>query len=263
MKIRPNRVKRKLAKGELAYIGGGLTHPDDIDAFGPVGFDGVWLEGEHGGADASVMGDLTRACDIWGMTSVARVNANDQGLIYRTLDCGAQAIVVPKVNTKEEAENVVEGGRFQPLGKRGMYTSRQGHGVDDFFAKANAEVLLIVLIEDILAVENLDEILTVGGIDVFFVAPADLAASMGYIRDLKNPKVMKTIDDAHARIHAAGRTSGFMTVNDGVAQYAAKGVRCFLAPVRPWVAAGAAEYMKLAEKGKAKGRSKGKEKGKG
>ena len=130
MEIRPNQVKQKLATGEIAYVVSGFTHPDDIDAFGPVGFDGIWLEGEHGPVDAAELGNLTRACDIWGMTSVVRVNRNDQGLIYRTLDRGAQGIVVPHVNTKEEAQNLVDGGKFAPIGCRGMFTSRQGLGVD-------------------------------------------------------------------------------------------------------------------------------------
>ncbi len=81
MELRPNRVKRKLATGDIAYIAVGMTDPDDIDAFGPCGFDGVWLEGEHGAVDAANLGNLTRACDIWGLTSIVRVNANDQGLI--------------------------------------------------------------------------------------------------------------------------------------------------------------------------------------
>ena len=115
------------------------------------------------------------------MTSVARINSNDQGLIYRTLDRGAQAIVVPHVNNKKEAQNVVDGGKFAPLGKRGLFTSRQGYGVEDYLLKANNETSLIVLIEDIKAWENLDEILSVDGIDTFFVAPSDFAASMGYI----------------------------------------------------------------------------------
>ena len=132
MKLRPNRVKHKLAEGNTAYIAGGMTHPDDIDAFGPAGFDGVWLEGEHGPVDAAELGNLTRACDIWGMTSVVRINQNDQGLIYRTLDRGAQGIVVPHVNTKEEAQNLVDGGKFAPIGYRGMYTSRQGFAVPDY-----------------------------------------------------------------------------------------------------------------------------------
>ena len=104
MEIRPNRIKQKLANGDLAYIVAGLTNADDIDAFGPNGYDGVWLEGEHGNVDATNLGNLTRACDLWGMTSVVRVNRNDQGLIYRTLDCGAMGIVVPHVNTKSEAQ---------------------------------------------------------------------------------------------------------------------------------------------------------------
>ena len=204
MKLRPNRIKHKLAEGGTVYVAGGMTHPDDIDAFGPNGFDGVWLEGEHGPVDAAELGNLTRACDIWGMTSVVRINQNDQGLIYRTLDRGAQGIVVPHVNTKEEAQNLVDGGKFAPIGYRGMYTSRQGYAVPDYTQVANDETLLIVLIEDIVAVRNLDEILTVDHIDVFFVAPSDLATSMGHIGDLQHPDVQRTIDDTLARIQAQG-----------------------------------------------------------
>ena len=109
MELRPNRIKRKLANNENAVVVSGPTHPDDIDAFGPSGVDGIWLEGEHGGVDAGELGNLTRACDIWGMTSVARVVSNDQSLIYRTLDRGVQGVVVTHVNTRVEGENVVSG----------------------------------------------------------------------------------------------------------------------------------------------------------
>ena len=80
MEIRPNQVKQKLATGEIAYVVSGFTHPDDIDAFGPVGFDGIWLEGEHGPVDAAELGNLTRACDIWGMTSVVRVSVASRNI---------------------------------------------------------------------------------------------------------------------------------------------------------------------------------------
>ena len=171
MSIRPNRVKQKLAAGEVATILSGTNDPDLIDQLGPLGVDGIWLEGEHGGVDYADLGDLTRACDLWGMTSVVRVMDNDYATIYRTLDRGAQGIVVPHVNTRAEAEAVVEAGKFAPLGKRGMFTSRQGFGVGDYLHTANDQSLLIVLIEDIAAVRNLDEILKVDHIDVFFVAP--------------------------------------------------------------------------------------------
>ncbi len=250
MKIRPNRIKHKLAEGGAAYVASGIAHPDDIDTFGPSGFDGVWLEGEHGPVSAAELGNLTRACDIWGMTSVVRINRNDQGLIYRTLDRGAQAIVVPHVNTKEEAQNVVDGGKFAPIGYRGMYTSRQGYAVPDYFQVANDETLLIVLIEDIVAVRNLDDILTVDHIDVFFVAPSDLATSMGHIDDFQHPEVQHTVDDALARIQAAGRVAGALTTSDTVAKYVAAGVRFFLTGVGAWIAAGAAEFIRCAEEAK-------------
>ena len=247
MELRPNRIKRKLAAGELAYVVAGITDPDDIDTFGPNGFDGVWLEGEHGAVDAATLGNLTRVCDIWGMTSVVRINKNDQGLIYRTLDRGAQAIVVPHVNTAAEARNVVEGAKFAPIGKRGMFTSRQGYGVPDYLQRANDETALIVLIEDIVAYENLEEILQVDHIDVFFVAPSDFAASMGHIGNREHPEVQEKVDDALHRIVTAGRHAGTLTNSSNVARFVSAGVQFLNVNVGPWLAAAAADYKQQAE----------------
>lgn len=247
MQIRPNRVKEKLAAGDLAYVISGLTSADDIDIFGTNGFDGVWLEGEHGAVDASRIGDLTRACDLWGMTSITRVNRNDQGLIYRTLDCGSMGICVPHVNTKAEAQNVVDGAKFAPIGHRGMFTSRQGYGVDTYFEEANAQTLVMVLIEDIAAVNNLDEILTVDHIDVFFVAPSDLATSMGHIGNLTHPEVQNTLDSALARIQEAGRVAGTLTTNDTVEKYVKAGVRFLMTGIGGWIASGAEAFKASAE----------------
>ncbi|MDE0176980.1 MAG: aldolase/citrate lyase family protein [Gammaproteobacteria bacterium] len=249
MELRPNRVRRRLEAGEPAFVVGGVTHADDIDALGPIGFDGIWLEGEHGGVDAADLGNLTRACDIWGMTSLVRVNRNDQGLIYRTLDRGAQAIVVPHVDTRADAENVVAGGKFPPLGKRGLFVSRQGYGVGDYLARANDETLLIALIEDIEAWRNLDEILEVEGIGVFFVAPSDFAASMGHIGNIGHPDVQEKIEDSLRRIVAAGRTAGTLCMNDNVQHFAEIGVRCFFTSTGPWVAAGARAFKANALRG--------------
>src|SRR5437773_12329479 len=113
MNIRPNRVKDKLAAGQLATIVSGTNDPDLIDQLGTLDVDGIWLEGEHGGVDYGDLGNLTRACDLWGKTSVVRVMDNDYATIYRTLDRGAQGIVVPHVNTRAEAEAVVAGGKFE------------------------------------------------------------------------------------------------------------------------------------------------------
>jgi len=243
LELRVNRAKQKLANGEIVTIVSGITHPDDIDAVGPLGFDGIWLEGEHGATDASDLGNLTRACDIWGMTSVARINLNEQGLIYRTLDRGAQAIVVPHVNNASEARNVVEGGKFTPSGKRGMFTSRQGLGVSNYFDNANDQSMLIVLIEDIIAWENLDEIIAVDDIDVFFVAPSDFASSMGHMGDIQHPDVQEKINDSISRIIAGGRNAGALATNENVARYTEMGVRFFMTGAGPWIANGFNEFV--------------------
>src|ERR1700704_6862397 len=188
MNIRPNRLKKRPAPGQGATIGAGTNEPDLLDQLGTLDVDGIWLEGEHGGVDYADLGNLTRACDLWGVTSVVRVMDNDYATIFRPLDRGAQAIVVPHVNTRAEAEAVVEGGKFAPLGKRGMFTSRQGFGVDDYFKTANDQSMLMVLIEDIAAVHRLDEIIKVDHVDVFFVAPSDLATSMGHIGNTAHPE---------------------------------------------------------------------------
>jgi len=163
--IRPNRGQQKLAAGQVATILSGTNDPDLIDQLGTLGADGNWLEGEHGGVDYADLGNLTRACDLWGMTSVVRVMNNDYDTIYRILDRGAQGIVVPHVNTRAGAEAVVKAGKFAPPGKRGMLTSRQGFGVGDYCKTANDQNRLIVLIEDIAGVRNLDAILAVDHIE--------------------------------------------------------------------------------------------------
>jgi len=249
MHIRPNRVKDKLAAGQLATIVSGTNDPDLIDQLGTLDVDGIWLEGEHGGVDYADLGNLTRACDLWDKTSVVRVMDNDYATIYRTLDRGAQGICVPHVNTRAEAEAVVEAAKFAPLGRRGMFTSRQGFGVADYLKTANDQSLLIVLIEDIVAVKALDDILKVDHIDVFFVAPNDLATSMGHIGNNSHPDVLSTIDDALKQIVEAGRTAGTLATSDNVEHYASIGTRCFMTGINPWIEVGAKDFQARAAAG--------------
>ena len=249
MNIRPNRVKQRLAAGQVATILSGTNDPDLIDQLGTLGADGIWLEGEHGGVDYADLGNLTRACDLWGTTSVVRVMDNDYATIYRTLDRGAQGIVVPHVDTRAAAEAVVEAGKFAPLGKRGMFTSRQGFGVGDYFKTAIDQTLLIVLIEDIAAGRNLDAILAVDHIDVFFVAPSDLATSMGQIGDLGHPEVQRTVDGALTKIVQSGRVAGTLVTAATVERYTRLGVRVVLAGFFPWIQAGAKDLIERAAAG--------------
>ena len=249
MNIRPNRIKQTLAAGRVATILPGTNDPDFIDQLGPLDVDGIWLEGEHGGVDYADLGNLTRACDLWGKTSVVRVMDNDYATIYRTLDRGAQGIVVPHVNTRAEAEAAVEAAKFAPLGKRGMFTSRQGFDVGDYFKTANDQSLLIVLVEDIAAVRSLDEIVKVDHVDVFFVAPSDLATSMGHIGNMGHPDVQQTIDGAIAKIVRAGRVAGTLVSSANVERYTRLGVRVVMTSFFPWIQAGARDLIERAAAG--------------
>ncbi|MEM7022670.1 MAG: aldolase/citrate lyase family protein [Pseudomonadota bacterium] len=240
--IRPNKVKQKLAAGQTVLSIGGVESAELIDQLGPAGVDAFWLEAEHGPVDFSHIPALTRACDLWGITSVVRVNQLDYGLIYRTLDLGAQGICVPHVDTAEQAQAFVEAAKFSPIGKRGMYPSRQAYGVADYLDVANDHTLLIALIEDIRAVENLDAILKVDHIDVFFVAPADLAQSMGKIGRLDDPSVVETVEGTLKRIMAAGRTAGTTLMNNQKGEhFAAMGVRFLAGSVGPMLSSGIAD----------------------
>jgi len=249
MNIRPNRVKQKLAAGQVATIVAGTNEPDLIDQLGTLDVDGIWLEGEHGGVDFGELGNLTRACDVWGKTSVVRVMDNDYATIYRTLDRGAQGIVVPHVDTRAEAEAFVAAAKFAPVGKRGMFTSRQGFGVSEYLETANDQSLLIALIEDIAAVRNLDEIVKVDHIDIFFVAPNDLATSMGHIGNMGQPDVQKTIDGALTKIVQAGRVAGTLVNAGNVERYTRLGVRAVMTGFFPWIQAGVKELTERAAAG--------------
>jgi len=130
-----------------------------------------------------------------------------------------------------------------------MFTGRQGHGVADYLKVANDQTLLIVLIEDIAAVGLLDDILKVDHIDVFFVAPSDLASSMGHIDDNSHPDVLSTIDSALEKIVAAGRTAGTLATSDNVEHYTRLGVRCVMTGINPWIETGAKDFQARAAAG--------------
>ena len=240
----PIQITRKLREGKAVAVAScnpaGLT-PDLADYLGQFGLDGLWIEAEHGTPDFQDVANISRACDLWGVASIVRVHQNDPGVIGRTLDCGASGIVVPHVSTGEEARRVVQGGRFAPAGLRGMFGGRRAYGVDDYYRAANDEVLLVVLVEEIEAVENLDDMLAVEGIDVFHVAPADLAQTMGHTGNPGHPEVQAMIDRALRQIIAAGRTAGTVASPENRERYLDMGVRLIYGSILNWLGKGASD----------------------
>lgn len=241
--IRPNQVKEKLAAGQVTVTISGILSTEMVDFLGPLGFDGVWLECEHGGVTWEQLGDLTRAADLWGVTPITRVNANEPWLITRTLDRGSMGIVVPHINSRAAAEQAAQSAKYAPLGYRGMFGGRQSYGVPDYFAAANDQSMVIVLLEEVSALQNLDEILRVDDIDVFFVAPSDLAQTMGHLGHPGHPEVQAAIDTAIARIVASGRTAGTLVNDANAADYVSKGVKFLMTSFNPWLSRAAINFL--------------------
>ena len=241
--IRPNKAKDKLKSGGVVTTISGLASSDIIDFLGPMGFDAAWLETEHGSVTWDQLGDMTRACDLWGVTPITRVTSNEPWLITRTLDRGSMGIVVPHVNSKEAAEKAAQSAKYAPIGYRGMFGGRQSFGVAGYFHQANDQTMVVVLLEEAEALRNLDEILQVDDIDVFFVAPSDLAQTMGHIGNPGHPDVQRAIDESIARIIAAGRVPGTLANDENISDYLAKGVKFVMTSWNAWVARGAGDFL--------------------
>src|SRR5712692_4389160 len=179
----PNqRLKDKLAAGQAAtVIAPFASSAGLVEMLGHMGFDGVFLDTEHGPAGWEEIEHMARASDLTGYSSVMRVQDNDAATITRALDRGVSGIQVPHVNTRAEAEATVQHAKYAPLGHRGWSGWRGALGVDphEYARVANEQTLVVVILEEVEALDNLDEILEVEHVDVFFVAPGDLAQSMG------------------------------------------------------------------------------------
>ncbi|MBV9328851.1 MAG: 2-dehydro-3-deoxyglucarate aldolase [Chloroflexi bacterium] len=222
-----NPLKDKLTAGQATtIIAPYATSAGLVEMLGHFGFDGVFLDCEHGPASWDEVENMIRAAEVAGYSSVVRVQANEAATITRALDRGAGGIQVPHINTAAEAAAVVEHAKYAPLGHRGWSGWRGAYGLNgaEYARLANASTLVAVMLEETEALDNLDEILRVDNVDVFFVAPGDLAQSMGLQGQANHPTVQHAIDDALRRIKSAGRVSGTLTTPGSLDRYLDLGV---------------------------------------
>ncbi len=179
--MRRNPMRERWASGEPA-VGGWLGIPSAYSAemVARCDFDYVCVDIQHGLIDYSDAWRMLQAINIGSGTPLVRVPWNEPGIIGKSLDAGARGIVIPMVNTGAEAEAAVQACRYAPDGSRsyaGTRVVRQEGG--DYFADANADVAVIPMVETIEAVANLDDILSVPGVDAVYVGPSDLSVSLG------------------------------------------------------------------------------------
>lgn len=182
--MRKNHVREKLKRGEPS-VGTWLSLPS-VTASGMMartGFDWLTVDFEHSSFNHETAASIFAIVAASGCVPLARIAWNTGENIKRVLDTGAYGIVVPMVNTRADAEAVVAAARYSPLGRRSiggqLHAANFETDASTYYAKANDEILVVVMLEQVQAVENADEILSVPGIDAFFIGPNDLHNSMG------------------------------------------------------------------------------------
>lgn len=206
-------LKRRLKAGEVV-VGPFCIVPSlaMVEAAGLAGMDFVIIDTEHGPIDISKAEDMCRAADAVGIAPVVRVGENHHWLILRALDIGSAGVEIPQINDLASARLAVESAKYAPIGDRGLsiFTRGGDYGLlgPKHTQKLNEDQTVIVHIEGVRGVKNLDEILTVDGIDVMFLGPYDLSASLGIPGQVEDPRVEKLMREAAAKTKAAGKVVG-------------------------------------------------------
>lgn len=201
--------RQRLKDGEIVLgCAVGIAHPIAVEAAGYAGFDFVLLDTEHSALDITAIEPMILAARATGVAAIYRVRHLDAAAIGRALDIGSDGILVPHVKSAQQARAVVEAARYAPLGHRGLGPGRPiRFGLSDpgeYVAHANEQTVVAVMIEDQEAVENIEAIAAVDGIDVFNIGTWDLSNSLGVPLDTRHPKLM----DAITRILAAAKAHG-------------------------------------------------------
>ena len=233
MELPKNTFKAAIREGrqQLGYWCS-INDPLMTELAAGCGYDWLLIDAEHTAMDPrAVLGHLHAAASA-GAQAMVRVSSVDPAEIKKVLDLGAQSILVPYVRNAEEAALAAAAVDYAPTGIRGVAgivrASRYG-AVKGYTARAREEICLVVQIETTSALDDLENILAVPGVDAAFVGPADLAASLGHRGEPSHPEVQEACYDALRRIRAAGKPAGFLTLDDAVLAKAMEAGSCFTA----------------------------------
>ena len=248
--MKTNRMKDKLRAGEPVYgVSVMIPSPQIVEMIGAAGFDWVLLDCEHGTITLESLELMAMAAEASGITAIARPMSRSPEHILQVLDRGVMGVQVPHVNTAEDARAVIAAVKFHPLGGRSLAAGTRAAAYDahgslaDYVKAANDATLIAVQLEDKEAIDNIDELLRVEGIDVFFIGPSDLSQSMGYPGNPKAAPVAQAIDASFRKMLAAGRTPGTPATADNLRDVLDKGVRYIYTHLPRLLSASAKTYL--------------------
>ncbi len=248
--MRKNTMKAKLLSDQ-AVIGFLVlgNWPEIVEMLGILGADYVMLDGEHGTLGLPEMANLVRAAECGGITPLARIPRNAPFLIPNYLDLGVQGVIVPNVNTKEQAEQAVRATKYYPEGERGIgncHTTDYGFEISwaDYIKMANRETMVITMCENKEGVDNLEEIVKVPGVDIIMIGAYDLSVSLGIPGQFDNPLVLEALARAQKITLAAGKVVGRGAANgDHAQEFIAQNVLFITASVHEFITPDIREYL--------------------
>lgn len=218
-----NTFKQRLQSGE-AQIGlwVGLAEPYCAELAANAGFDWLLLDGEHAPNDVRSMLGQLQAVAAYPSHPVIRPPIGDAVVIKQLLDLGAQTLLVPMVDSAEQAEQLVRAIHYPPKGIRGVGSAlaraSRWNTIPGYLTHADEQICLLVQIENLEGLAHLDEIVAVDGVDGVFIGPADLSASMGHRGNPGHPDVQAAIEDAITRIRKAGKAAGILSADQTLAR---------------------------------------------
>lgn len=210
-------LKQRLATGDVT-VGSWLSfgYPSVCEVMATAGFDWLVVDMEHTAIDVSQAQQLIRIIDLAGCVPLVRVGENDPLAIKRAMDAGAHGVIVPMVNTPDEARRAVSSALYPPAGTRGVGLGRAhayGLAFEQYKAWAERETVVIVQIEHIEGVRNMEEILAVEGVDGFIVGPYDLSGSLGRPGDFTHPEVATALDKVRRIMNESDKVGGYHIVH--------------------------------------------------
>ena len=205
--MQQNRVKKIIGEGGLA-LGthvGGIPDPQIVEIIGLAGFDAAFIDMEHTSLDLHDVQACVMAAERAGITPIVRTPGFDPAFILRLLDMGVQGIQVPHVSDPDTAREAVKAVRYPPLGERGMAAGSRAANFGktpllDHMAQSNREIILACMIEDSAAIERIDEIAAIEGVDLLAVGPSDLSRSLGVSGHPDHPRLIAAIDQVREAV---------------------------------------------------------------
>lgn len=249
--MQENKFKKLIKESNPLFgVWNGLADAYVAEILAGSGFDWILIDGEHAPFDLRTILAQLQTLNQFDVPVLVRPHNGDVDYIKQLLEIGVQNLLVPMVETAEQAELLYKAMQYAPVGIRGVGTAlsraAQWNRTNNYFKDAGEQMCLIVQVENTKGVENLDEILKVAGVDGVFIGPADLAASMGYIGQADRVEVKTVVEESLKKIRAAGKMAGVMAIAKPLADhYVACGANMVAVAVDTLLLANAAKQVVL------------------